>query len=115
MALTSKKHAPVAKHYSLRLIMAIVAAKDLEIIQLDVKTAFLYGDLQEEIYMAQPEGFVIPGKEEAVCRLIKSLYGLKQASRAWNQKFKFPGVLLINKNSCRPMCVLPSSLQGGNR
>lgn len=56
-------------------------------IQLDIKTAFLYGELQEEIYMEQPEGFVIPGKEEQVCRLQKSIYGLKQASRAWNRKF----------------------------
>jgi hypothetical protein len=56
-------------------------------IQLDIKTAFLYGDLQEEIYMEQPEGFVVPGKEDQVCRLLKSIYGLKQASRAWNKKF----------------------------
>jgi hypothetical protein len=78
---------PVVKPYSLRTILAIAAAKDLEMIQLDIKTAFLNGDLQEEIYMKQPEGFVIPGKENQVCRLLKSLYGLKQASRAWNQKF----------------------------
>ena len=56
-------------------------------IQLDIKTAFLYGELQEEIYMHQPEGFVTSGKEEQVCRLLKSIYGLKQASRAWNKKF----------------------------
>jgi hypothetical protein len=78
---------PVVKHYSLRTVLAIAAAKDLEMIQLDIKTAFLNGDLQEEIYMKQPEGFVIPGKETQVCKLLKSLYGLKQASRAWNQKF----------------------------
>ena len=78
---------PVVKHYSLRTVLAIAAAKDLEMIQLDIKTAFLNGDLQEEIYMEQPEGFIIPGKETEVCKLLKSLYGLKQASRAWNQKF----------------------------
>lgn len=44
-------------------------------IQLDVKTAFLYGTLKEEIYMKQPEGFIVPGKEEEVCRLVKGLYG----------------------------------------
>ena len=84
----TETYAPVAKNYSLRLILAIAAAKNLEMIQLDVKTAFLYGTLDEEIYMKQPEGFVIPGKEKEVCRLIKSIYGLKQASRVWNIKFK---------------------------
>ena len=57
-------------------------------IQLDIKIAFLNGDLQEEICMQQPEGFVVPGKEDQVCRLLKSIYGLKQASRTWNQKFQ---------------------------
>ena len=46
---------------------------------MDVKTAFLNGDLDEKIYMEQPEGFIIPGQEKKVCRLVKSLYGLKQA------------------------------------
>lgn len=56
-------------------------------IQLDIKTAFLYGDLDEEIYMEQPKGFITPGRETGVCRLVKSLYGLKQAPRCWNEKF----------------------------
>ena len=59
------------------MIMAIAAEKNLEMISLDVKTAFLYGDLDEEIYMHQPEGFILPGREGEVCRLIKSIYGLK--------------------------------------
>lgn len=79
--------APVMKHSALRVIFAIVAALDLEMIQLDIKTAFLYGALNEEIYMEQPEGFIQPGKETEVCRLVKSIYGLKQAPRAWNTKF----------------------------
>ena len=59
----------------------------MEVEQLDVKTTFLHGDLEEEIYMEQPEGFVEPGKEQLVCRLKKSLYGLKQAPRQWYKKF----------------------------
>lgn len=54
---------------------------------MDVKTAFLNGKLEEEIYMEQPEGFVIQGQENKVCKLIKSLYGLKQAPKQWHQKF----------------------------
>jgi hypothetical protein len=83
----NETYAPVAKTYSFRIFMAIAAARDLEMITLDVKTAFLYGTLEEEVYMHQPEGFVIPGREEEVCHLIKSIYGLKQASRVWNVKF----------------------------
>jgi hypothetical protein len=54
---------------------------------MDVKTTFLHGDLEEEIYMKQPEGFVVKGKKELVCKLKKSLYGLKQSPRMWYQKF----------------------------
>lgn len=80
-------YAPVVRHESVRAVLAIAAVADLEILQLDDKTAFLHGDLDEEIYMEQPEGFVDPHRPEEVCRLQKSLYGLKQASRSWNTKF----------------------------
>lgn len=80
-------YAPVVKYHSLRVILAIAAAKDLNMKQLDIKTAFLNGDLDEEIYMIQPEGFITPGREKEVCHLRKSIYGLKQASRAWSIKF----------------------------
>ena len=53
---------------------------DMDMIQLDVKTAFLYGHIDEEIYIEQPDGFTIPGRENEVCRLNKCIYGLKQAS-----------------------------------
>ena len=69
------------------MIMAIVAHFDLELHQMDVKTAFLNGDLDEEVYMEQPTGFVEVGKEDLVCKLNKSIYGLKQASRQWYLKF----------------------------
>jgi hypothetical protein len=68
---------PVVKHSSIRTLLSIVAMHDYELEQLDVKTAFLHGELEEVIYMDQPEGFVVPGKENLVCRLKKSLYGLK--------------------------------------
>ena len=52
-----------------------------------VKTAFLNGDLEEEVYIEQPEGFVLPGNEKKVCKLVKSFYGLKQAPNQWHKKF----------------------------
>ena len=58
-------------------MLSIAASMNLEVEQLDVKTTFLHGDLKEEIYMQQPEGFVEKGKEHLVCRLKKNLYGLK--------------------------------------
>ena len=70
-------YAPVARITTIRLLIALASIYKLEIHQMDVKTAFLNGELDEEIYMEQPEGFVMPGQENKVCKLIKSLYGLK--------------------------------------
>jgi hypothetical protein len=78
---------PVSCKDSFRIIMALVAHYDLELHQMDVKTAFLNGDLEENVYMAQPKGFVVKGKEKMGCRLKRSIYGLKQASRQWYLKF----------------------------
>ncbi|KAH9659018.1 hypothetical protein KPL70_023705 [Citrus sinensis] len=72
---------PVVRLTTVRIVLAMCAIFDLHLEQLDVKTAFLHGELEEEIYMLQPEGFVETGKENLVCRLNKSLYGLKQAPR----------------------------------
>jgi hypothetical protein len=77
----------VAKLTSIRFILSVVVSFDFEVEQMDVKTTFLHGDLEEEIYMKQPEGFVVKGKKELVCRMKKSLYGLKQSPRMWYQKF----------------------------
>ena len=71
----------VTRITSIRMLIAIAAVYKLEIHQMDVKTAFLNGDLEEEIYLEQPKGFIVPGQEHKVCRLIKSLYGLKQAPK----------------------------------
>ena len=65
---------PVIKHSSIHILLALVAQYELDLDQLDVKTAFLYGDLDEEIYMSQPTGFKTAGKEDMVCKLKKSLY-----------------------------------------
>ena len=83
---------PVARFESLRLLLALAALENWEIHQMDVKSAFLNGVLNEEIYMEQPQGFIAAGQENKVCRLKKAIYGLKQASRAWNQQFH--GVLI---------------------
>ena len=71
----------VTRITSIRLLIAIAAIFDLKIHQMDVKTTFLNGDLEEEIYMDQPEGFVETGQESKVCKLTKSLCGLKQAPK----------------------------------
>jgi len=68
---------PVAKVTSIILLLSIATAFDFEVEQMDVKTTFLHGNLEEEIYMKQPEGFAMKGKKELVCKLKKSLYGLK--------------------------------------
>jgi hypothetical protein len=83
---------PVACFESLCLLLALAALGDWHIHQMDVKSAFLNGVLEEEIFMEQPQGFVVSGQETQVCRLKKALYGLKQASCAWN--LQFHGVLL---------------------
>jgi len=83
----NKVFSPVVKHSSIRVLLSIVALFDLEVEQLDVKTAFLHGDLEEQIYMKQPEGFVVEGKEDHACLLKKSLYGLKQSPRQWYKRF----------------------------
>ena len=72
---------------SVRILLAIAAYFDYEIWQMDVKTAFLNGNLKEDVYMIQPEGFVIHKDAGKVCKLQKAIYGLKQASRSWNIRF----------------------------
>ena len=73
--------APVAKMTSIRVMMALAAEMDLEVQQFDITTAFLYGEIDEEIYMKQPTGFEDVQRPDYVCKLKKSLYGTKQAAR----------------------------------
>lgn len=79
--------APVVKHDSLRIILSIAAVRSLEMIQLDIQTAFLYGVLDVELYLEQHKGFVVAGRETELCLLKKCIYGLKQTSRVCNVKF----------------------------
>ncbi|GJW85674.1 ribonuclease H-like domain, reverse transcriptase, RNA-dependent DNA polymerase [Tanacetum coccineum] len=78
--------APVARMETIRLLLAIAATNKWEVHHLDVKSAFLHGDLKEEVYVTQPEGFTKEQDKGKVYRLIKALYGLRQAPRAWNIK-----------------------------
>ncbi|CAJ2678716.1 unnamed protein product [Trifolium pratense] len=93
---------PVVKHCSIRVLMTIVNMYDLELEQMDVKTAFLHGELEETIYMQQPEGFVKDNSK--VCLLKKSLYGLKQSPRQWYRRFDDfllkTGFVRSNYDSC---------------
>eukprot|EP00253_Pinus_taeda_P021754 PITA_21754 len=75
--------APTAKWATIRTLFALAAQNGWKVHQMDVKTAFLNGDLKENVFMSQPEGFAVKGHEHKVCKLVKSLYGLKQAPRAW--------------------------------
>jgi hypothetical protein len=68
---------------AIRLILAYACSKRIKVYQMDVKSTFLNGELEEEVYMEQLEGFLLSEKEDYVCRLKKSLYGLKNPSRAW--------------------------------
>jgi len=77
----------VVRLTTIRVVLVICAIFELHLEQLDVKTAFFYEELEEEIYMLQLEGFAEKGKENLVCRLNKSLYGLKQGSRCWYKRF----------------------------
>ena len=75
---------PVVRFETVRTILALSSKYKFVLHQMDVSSAFLNGDLQEELYMAQPEGFIASGEEHLVCKLKKSIYELKQAPRCWN-------------------------------
>jgi hypothetical protein len=73
----TETYSPIIRHESIRCILAIAATRGMTLKQFDIATAFLNGDLTEEIYMVQPTGFIDPEKSSLVCRLMKSLYGLR--------------------------------------
>ncbi|KAL2497738.1 cysteine-rich RLK (RECEPTOR-like protein kinase) 8 [Abeliophyllum distichum] len=83
----TKKNFPVVKYTTLRVMFALVAHSNIEMEQIDFKTAFLNGELDENFYMNQPIDFIDKHKSDHVCLLKKSLYGLKQSPRQWNKRF----------------------------
>ncbi|WVZ63197.1 hypothetical protein U9M48_012849 [Paspalum notatum var. saurae] len=80
-------YSPVARMTTIHVLLSLAVSYGLIIHQMDVKTAFLNGELEEEIYMEQPDGFVVKGQKSKVCKLLKSLYGPKQAPKQWHEKF----------------------------
>jgi hypothetical protein len=74
-------YSPIARLTTIRVLLSLAPSHGLLVHQMDVKTVFLNGELEEEIYMNQPDGFIAQGQEGKVCRLLKSLYGLKQAPK----------------------------------
>lgn len=102
--------APVVRYDSVRVVLALAAADDMEIVQFDVKTAFLNGKLEEVIYMKVPDG--VEHENGQVCRLKRSLYGLKQSSRVWNARFvEFVKDCNLEQSQSDP-CVFYGSIHG---
>jgi len=99
---------------SIRTLLSITATLDLEVEQMDVKTTFLHGNLEEEIYMKQPDGFLVEGEEYYVCRLRKSLCGLKQAPRQWYKKFESFICEQGYKKTTSDHCVFVKSFSNGD-
>ena len=101
---------PVVRFESIRTIIALAAILNLKLRQLDITTAFLNGWLKEDIYMKQPKGFEIGGKENLVCKLKRSIYGLKQSSRCWNEELdKFMKESGFKQSASDPcICILNS-------
>lgn len=104
----------VVKHCSIRLLLALVAHYDLGLEQFDVKTTFLYGELEETIYMTQLDGFIASGDEGKVCLLKISLYSLKQSLRQWNMRFHDFIKTLDFKRNLYYSCVYVRKLDGSD-
>jgi hypothetical protein len=105
--------APVACMDTVRTVLAIVVQNKWHVYQMDVKSTFLNGHLEEEVYVEQPQGYEIPGQENKVYRLKKALYGLKQAPRAWYSHID--SYLTQNgfqRSECEPTLYIKENQQG---
>ena len=105
---------PVTQYEVVRYLTAIAVLEDWELCAFDIKTAFLYGILNEEIYIEQPEGFLEKGQESHVCRLKKAIYGLKQASRTWNHRLHAKLLDIGFKRTYSDVSVYMYQQQGGD-
>ncbi|KXJ62466.1 hypothetical protein RP20_CCG008066 [Aedes albopictus] len=104
--------APVTSHTTLRVLLAVASKRRMTLKHFDVKTAYLYGDLDEEIFMRQPPGFAVKGREDMVCRLKKSIYGLKQSARCWNQRLHSVLVEMGFEQSATDSCLYTKVVSG---
>ena len=101
-------YAPIARTITIRLLIALASIHNLLIHQRDAKTTFLYGDLEDKVYIKQPEGFIVEGHEKKVCKFVKSLYELKQAPKQWHRMFD-DTLLSFVSMSMRPISVFIAS------
>src|SRR5262249_51465602 len=105
---------PVVRHTTIRVLLALTGQLNLELEQLDVKTVFLHGELEEQIFMEQPEGFEELGKEHLVCKLKKSLYGLKQSLRQWYMWFDSHMLSISFTRNEHDCCLYFKALKNGS-
>ena len=103
---------PVVRSESVRSVIALASKNDLKLHQMDVTTAFLNGDLEKEVCMKQSEGFLVEGQENSVCRLKRSIYGLKQSPRCWNQALDAQLKMMDFKQSASDPCIYTSASDG---
>lgn len=105
--------APVATQTTLKILLTVAGHKQIKVRHLDVKGAYLHGRLKEELYMQQPKGFQQRGKEKLVCKLQRSLYGLKQGARVWNETIR--GILeaMGFRQSAADPCLFTKRTAGG--
>ena len=103
---------PVVKSESIRSVIALASKNDLKMHQLDVTMAFLNGELEEEVYVEQTEGFAVEGQEHLVCKLNRSLYGLKQSPRCWNQTLHTQVIVMAFKQTPSDPCIYTSLSDG---
>lgn len=107
-------YSPVVRYSTIRTLLALAVNLDMDVDHMDVKTAFLNGDLKETVFMEQPEGYGVKGKENYVFKLNKAIYGLKQASKAWYDMIDKALTDLQFKKSLTEPCVYVKSEETGN-